>query len=286
MKNFRFKSFAKLSIMLMGASFLCVFFSCTVEGLNEYNQGVKYVNERQYEKALECFNKSIALDPNYYNAYNGRGYVYNHLAMYEEAIVDFTKAIELKGDEPDYYFNRGNAYTYLKKYDLAIKDYTRVIELDPQHKNGYSNYYCTKAIVLIDQGKREEALHYLNKAISIDPTFLRSYLLRFGICTELTEYDKAFNDINTFINLLPNDSFGYYMRGRCYVEDKKNYKMAIIDFNKAISIDPEDGEYYQGRAITHYNSGKKDEAKKDFYTACLKGDDWSCEQLEKLFENK
>jgi len=48
------------------------------------------------EKAIECFDKAIELDPNYAEAYNNRGLVYYRcLNQYERAIEDFNKSIEL-----------------------------------------------------------------------------------------------------------------------------------------------------------------------------------------------
>ena len=47
----------------------------------------------------------------------------------------------------------------------------------------------------------------------------------------------------------------YINRGAAY-EDKKDYERAISDYSKAIEIDPQDADYYNGRAWAYYKAGK------------------------------
>ena len=59
-------------------------------------------------------------------------------------------------------------------------------------------------------------------------------------------YDEAIAAYNQAIELDPNLSGFYTMRGYCYPKVEK-YKEAIEDFNKAIELDPEDPQNYSFR---------------------------------------
>jgi Flp pilus assembly protein TadD len=49
----------------------------------------------QYDKAINDFNKAIAMHPQYSFAYNNRGYSYEQLGQLSKAVEDFSQAIQL-----------------------------------------------------------------------------------------------------------------------------------------------------------------------------------------------
>ena len=51
-----------------------------------HNRGYAHNNLRQYEKAIEDYDKVLELNPNDASAYIGRGYAYNKLKQYGKAI--------------------------------------------------------------------------------------------------------------------------------------------------------------------------------------------------------
>ncbi len=91
------------------------------------------------KKLQKNYNKAIELDPNYANAYIGRGGTYGYLSQYERSIEDFNKAIELDPDNAEAYNNRGAAYFYLNQYERAIEDFNKTIELYPNHNKAYNS---------------------------------------------------------------------------------------------------------------------------------------------------
>jgi tetratricopeptide (TPR) repeat protein len=106
----------------------------------EWNdKGIKFSQNNQQEKEMECYNKAIELDPNFSVAYHNRAQVYNALEQYEKAIEDYNKAIELDPNLPDAYNNRGVSYYNSKQYGKAIEDYDKAIELNPNDEKAYHN---------------------------------------------------------------------------------------------------------------------------------------------------
>jgi tetratricopeptide (TPR) repeat protein len=90
------KSILIVMIVLVLISF-CIFVpivtATTAEEWNE--QGFRFLESGDCEKAIECFDKAIGLNPNYTDAYLNRGLAYWYLKQNERAIEDFEKVIEL-----------------------------------------------------------------------------------------------------------------------------------------------------------------------------------------------
>ena len=91
-------------------------------------RGNTYCKAGDYERAIQDYNKAIALDPNHASAYNNRGIAYYKKGDYEQAIIDYTKTIELDPDDATAYYNRGEALLHLSKWEEAKADLTTATE--------------------------------------------------------------------------------------------------------------------------------------------------------------
>jgi len=60
-----------------------------------YAKGTTLLKEGKYSEAIECFDKAIAIDPNYKEAWNGKGVTLLLQGNYSEAIECFDKAIAI-----------------------------------------------------------------------------------------------------------------------------------------------------------------------------------------------
>lgn len=167
---------------------------------------------KDYRGAISNYNKAIASNPSYLDAYNNRGAAYASLQEYGHAIANYNKAITLDPTLIAAYYNRGKSYKILKDYSQAISDYNKAIDLDPKNASAYNNrgnaYYALK------------------------------------------EYAKALTDYNQAIVLNPRSASAYNNRGlvsRVY----KDYFKALKDFDQAIALNPEYAEAYGNRGLTY-----------------------------------
>lgn len=88
----------------------------------------------------------------------------------------------------------------------------------------------------------------------------------FGEGAALTgaKYDKA-------IELSPREIGPYIERG-CYALRRKDYELAILDFNQAIKLDPTFAGAYSRRGVAHEGRNDHDRAIADFQKAIELGD--------------
>ena len=89
---------------------------------------------------------------------------------YREAIELYTKSIEAFPSAEAYTF-RGWAYSSLEDYEQAIADCMKAIEVDPEFGNPYNDI----GAYLIETGKLDEAIPWLEKAIEAKRYDARCY---------------------------------------------------------------------------------------------------------------
>ena len=58
-----------------------------------FDKGEKFFKENQFEKALQCYDKAIAIKPDFYQALDGRGLSLHILGENDEALLCFDKVL-------------------------------------------------------------------------------------------------------------------------------------------------------------------------------------------------
>ena len=116
--------------------------------------GVSSAQIGKLDEALEAYNKSIALKPDFPEAYNNMCVVLNDQGKLYEAIETCKKAISLKPNYADAFSNMGLILKDQEKLDEAIEAYNKSIALKPDYAYAHKNLSLT----LIICGKLKEGL--------------------------------------------------------------------------------------------------------------------------------
>lgn len=88
---------------------------------------------------VKAYEKAIALDDKYYQAYYNLGDYYFEIKEYDKAIDYLEKAINAKKDFHYGYYNLGCVYLKLKNYNKARKAFSNAIKYNPQEPDYYYN---------------------------------------------------------------------------------------------------------------------------------------------------
>ena len=96
-----------------------------------YEEGKKYENEGNYEKAVVFYTEILKKDFNNIDAWVRKGICLYNLRKFKLSIECFEKALKL--DRKNYlsWFFKGNALMELKKYEDALKCYNYALNLAP-----------------------------------------------------------------------------------------------------------------------------------------------------------
>ncbi len=91
-----------------------------------YKKGLDFGQKSDADGAIECWKKTIELNPEHFEAWYNLGNAYDlGKEDLERALECWNKALEIKTDDIDVLYNMGNAYREHKDYDLAIECYKR-----------------------------------------------------------------------------------------------------------------------------------------------------------------
>jgi len=166
----------------------------TISGYDAYkagDEGLKYLSEGEYDKAMESFSKAIEIYSKFSAAYSGRGIAYMEKGDYSKAMSDFDKAIKIDPEVAVFYQNRGKLYTVMEDYQKAIGDYTKAINIDPANIESYNS----RGDSFRKTGKYQDSIEDYTKVISMDGSYVQAYNNR-GYCyNKLKDIDHACIDL-------------------------------------------------------------------------------------------
>jgi len=128
------------------------------------NMGDIYAGKKDFQSAINAFQRAIELQPNYVDAHHNVGVTYLQIREFEKAIEWFEKAIAIF-PLPQSYHDMGVAYFYLGEFGKSEELFQKVLEFDPQSTMALNSL----GLLYFKQGKINEARQMWQTAIQINP---------------------------------------------------------------------------------------------------------------------
>ncbi|HOI13360.1 MAG TPA: tetratricopeptide repeat protein [Methanoculleus sp.] len=132
-KRTRTEEHLVLTVVVLAA--LCCSCGCTQQtaAMEWYRQGLHFnAYDNQFEQALECFNTSLELDPQFEGAWLGKSVALYNLKRYQDALQSVDRALELDPEYAMAWSMKGEILSSLGKPDEADRCYARAQEIDPR----------------------------------------------------------------------------------------------------------------------------------------------------------
>ncbi len=203
------------------------------------NQGDTKKKMKDFEGAIEAYNKAIHLSPDFVDIYADRAIAKHNLGNYKGAVADYDTAIRSGLDYAAVYLNRGATKKKLGDYKGAITDYNISINLDAENVEAYFN----RGNARLDIANYGTAIADYDEAIRLKPnqTILAIiYFKRADVKLALGDRKGAIKDYSETIHLKPNQTIlatAYLNRGLAK-SNLGSIKSAIEDYNEAIRLKP------------------------------------------------
>jgi len=179
-------------------------------------------NQKNFDKAVINYKKSIEINPDYAEGHNNLGSALYKLGKFNESIDSYQRAIKIKPNFTEAYNNLGLAFEELGKFNESIDSYQRAIKINPEYAEAYNNLGITFKMT----GKFNESIDSYQRAIKINP-----------------EYAEAYNNLGNVYNI------------------NEKVDEAILSYKKAIKIDANFAEAYNNLGHLLKEIGKIDEAR-------------------------
>jgi tetratricopeptide (TPR) repeat protein/S1-C subfamily serine protease len=196
-----------------------------------------------------------------------RGNQLYRIGKYPEAIRAFDIAIS-KGSAYKFFGNYGKALALgkEKKYLEALAAISKTIKLMPKENEGrYSYIYKNQSLYFRGLERYDEAIKSIDLAIQQEPTDRILLSQRGVLYSEKKEYGMA---ISIYNNLLINNEEAYLYNNRGIAKsDLGDKKGAILDFDRAIELNPKNFEAYNNRGNAKFDLGDEKGAIFDYNQA-------------------
>ncbi len=193
-----------------------------------------------------------------------RGFANGRLQEFQAAQDDFAQALKLdSGGDAAYalYANRGILWFQQGKFDEAVADLRRAIRMKPKDYQPY----VSLAQVYQKQGRRDEAVAQLDAAVALEPGLAFLYRLRARLHLEGKDFDAALQDAGRAIaaevqsGSAPTLARDYVEKGRVLYLCRR-YGEAVAACDEALKLRPNFAPAHLQRADAALRLGQYREA--------------------------
>jgi serine/threonine protein kinase/Tfp pilus assembly protein PilF len=241
------------------------------EAYNLYLQGRFFWEKRTgegFNKAVDCFEQAIEIDPDYAQAYVGLAYTYGTFAGYGFLSLDeatpkiktlLEKALTIDDEIAEAHTLKAQMqYVYDLDWEGAEKEFKLALQLNPNSMYAHMWY----AIYLGYKGQLDNALEELTRAYELDPL---NIVVNYGFGAfqvYARRYDIAIQAYEKTLSMDQNFVPAYVGLGKTYLMQSK-YEEALEELDKAWQLSKGSSSYVLSlKGMIHAKSGNRTEAEK------------------------
>jgi tetratricopeptide (TPR) repeat protein len=197
-------------------------------------KGKNLVKQKQYQAAIDSFDRAIKIRPDGVEAWLQKGYCLSQLNLFDRAIDCYHKVIEIDDSNEYAYLALALDLSNIEKYSEAIFYLEKLIKLDPKHIDAY--YYLGLTYQRLQSPVLADAA--FDMALSLAPK--KPYLLhaKASLMYDLENYVVAILIYQTIVESDPNDALGWYDLACCYALQYDS-DSALTNLKKAIELEPD-----------------------------------------------
>jgi tetratricopeptide (TPR) repeat protein len=194
-------------VLLAIAGYIYKRYTDPVHAKESFDAGTRLFKIARYNQATMSFDRAIALQPQFVDAYLLRGKAYVEMADTDRALRDFTKVTELRPSDAAGWIARGAAYLELNNFEATISDASHAIAADPNAAAAYA----MRGIALRKSGNAQKAIPDFSRAIELEPS-AKNYFERGATYQVLGEHERAIADFDRVIQVIPDLASAFFAR--------------------------------------------------------------------------
>jgi tetratricopeptide (TPR) repeat protein len=229
---------------------------------DQINSVIKLFSNDRLQEALEASNTLIKDFPNNSLLFNIIGACYAGLGEFNLAIENYEKSININPEYARAHFNLGSVLQDLNSIDLAVKSYKRAIQINPEYAEAYNNI----GVIFQSLEKHDAAIKSYEKAIEIQPDYVEA-LYSLGVTLQnLHQFNAAVKNFEKVIAIKPNffelhNNLGVLMQKLGY------FDKAVEHYKKALAVKPDFSNAFNNLGIVYHELGHYDNSLKSFQKA-------------------
>lgn len=232
------------------------------------SRGEALLKEKKFEEASIEFRNAIQIDDKLAPAHWGLAQAHEGVQRFIEAIDELKRTIQLDPNNLDARIKLGTYYLAGRRADNAelLSEAERlakeVLEKDPNNIEGH----ILMASVFNAQGKRNEALAELNRAVQIDPNRVETYLGLARFHLQNNDLNKAEETYRRALAMDDRSAIAHVEYGK-FLANRNQMEAAEREFKRAVEVDSSNRDVQLLLAsfyLSTKQSGKAEEAFKAY----------------------
>ena len=205
-----------------------------------YNMGICYLNLKKYKESNACFEYALKIKPTMIEALMGKSLIEFENKNYKNTIIIYNKILEIDPNNDNIFFKKSLCLKKIEQFKEALIYINKAIEINSSN----IKYLFEKAKLLDILDKKDESIFIIdniflinNKSNNANINFIEKlYLLKGQILLEKGNNMEANNVFDEIMKINPNNSKVYFYKGYIHAIGKKNYKEALKNFLKCVSL--------------------------------------------------
>lgn len=130
-----------------------------------YHLGMFYRSLQELDKALWALDYALLIDEYFSAAYFEKAEILEITYRHPEAIETYQQTIEFEGPSGYSYYRMAGCYQAMNHRKKAIAYYTKAVQEDDELDDAYHEL----ALLSDEDEQWEQAIHYINRALELDP---------------------------------------------------------------------------------------------------------------------
>ncbi|MDH6355813.1 tetratricopeptide (TPR) repeat protein [Dysgonomonas sp. PH5-45] len=217
-----------------------------------------------YDSMFDYLNYCLQIDSTNANVLYEMGNIHNLLGNKNRALEFYRKAVGFDSDNAYYASAMAGLCLELQQYTEAISLYKKIIAQNPDRMDLY--LYLSESYRM--DGDIPKAIEALNKLEQLSGLNERISLQKFQLYSVINEKDKAYAEVQKYIDKNPTEINYLLLLGGLYVYDKR-FKEAAEVYAKARKIDEDNPLLITAMANYYEQTGDKAAAEEELHTALL-----------------
>lgn len=218
-------------------------------------EGIRHLENENYNAALSTFNKLAQTDPKCFIYHYYLGEVYYALEKYPDARKAYSKGLDISSKCDQCHIGMGKMDIDEGKMNEAKKHFDTALK--GNSKNAQIQAMVGKAYLYSKKPMAEQALQYLVKARDLDPKQAKYWIYLGDSYQAKGDLGNAMTSYETAVEKDKNDPETYVKMAKIWA-DGKQVPLAIEKLEKAIQLKPDYAIAYKDLYELYIRTGKYD----------------------------
>ncbi len=225
---------------------------------DDLDRGREEEAKQKFDLAVQKFQEALTIDPSYAHAHNGLGWNAFYRDDYARALEEFDRAIAIDPANVDAFFGKNAVYRNQDppNYEMAIDVLNQAAAVAPQNDQVLSWMGWT----YLDQGEVGAATEQFRQALQLNPNSAEAHSGLGWAAYRQNDYEEAETHFRRVLELAPNSAEAHTALGWSLGFQHK-YAEAERHLRRAIELSPSNLDAYLGLASVLEETDRPDEAR-------------------------